>query len=68
MHSTTADCGILINENTSPKLKFIVEKYFDDFKKAFERYCSDIVSAESGLDRKQQLEVRVFRGSKFFTV
>ena len=58
MHSTTFNCGILIDENASPKLKFIVEKYFDDFKNAFERYYDDIVSASSRLNRKQQLESR----------
>jgi hypothetical protein len=58
VHSTTADCGIQIDTNASPKLKFIVEKYFDDFKKAFENYYDDIVSARSGLNRKRQLESR----------
>lgn len=56
MHSNTATCGILIDENASPKLKFIVEKYFDDFKVAFESYYDEIVNAKSGLNKKQLLK------------
>ncbi|MGA7367523.1 MAG: hypothetical protein WBX01_00200 [Nitrososphaeraceae archaeon] len=56
MHLANANCGILIDDNVSPKLKFIVEKYFDDFRQAFDSYYDDIVNANSGLNRSQQLK------------
>ena len=35
MYSATANCGILVDKSGSPKLRFIVDKFFYDFKKAF---------------------------------
>jgi hypothetical protein len=55
MYSTTANCGILIDENVTPKLKFIVDKYYNDFKRALEKYYDEIINCKSGLNKQQRL-------------
>src|SRR5206468_2444158 len=56
MHPTTATCGILIDENAKPKLIFIVDRYYSDFRKAFEEYYSEIVKGKSGPVKQQKLK------------
>jgi hypothetical protein len=37
-------CGIIFRGGSSRKLKFVVEKYFDDFKGACDQYAIDLIS------------------------
>jgi hypothetical protein len=56
MSFTKDSCGILIDENTNPKLKFIVEKYYYDFKRAFVDYYDEIINGKSGSNKQQRLK------------
>jgi hypothetical protein len=56
MYSTTSNCGILIDENGSPKLKFIVDKYFTDLKEAFQKYYAEIINCKAGFNKQQHLK------------
>ena len=38
-----ASCGIVYDTSKKPSLEFIVDKYFEDFKNAFERYRDDLL-------------------------
>jgi hypothetical protein len=43
MHrSKPMTCGIVYNPNESPKIIFVVEQYFSDFIKAFQRYYARV--------------------------
>ena len=38
----TMNCGITYDRKGIPKIEFVVEQYFDDFKNAFNDYCNRI--------------------------
>jgi hypothetical protein len=58
MHSATASCGILIDKNASPKLKFIVDRYYSDLIKAFQKYYDEIINGKAGHDKQEQLRTK----------
>jgi hypothetical protein len=41
--SSQPTCGILYNPSKQPSLEFDVNKYFDDFKKAYNDYYDDVI-------------------------
>jgi hypothetical protein len=57
LHSKTSDkCGIIYDKLQTPPLRFIVSKYFDDFKFAFDKYYYELLVASSS--NRNNLEKR----------
>ena len=45
--SRKVSCGIIYDPSKSPALIFVVDEYFEDFKKAFNNYYDDLLGTSN---------------------
>ena len=50
--TSQASCGITYDPSRRPSLVFVVDKYFEDFKKAFNNYYDALLGTNVGLQSK----------------